>query len=255
MEDIDDTRATEFNDEKASADMVALQKRLELLRGSLLTAKATLAATNKDEVDPEDDLYGRQDKVDQLTMERTQTFLNFSNLRTALQLAQTNRVLTEALGLEKDGNIQLETEEVEYVRQLLDEKRELVNDLMGQQKEGIDKEIELISVRGQLAGLITDMKRLMGELKEVRGGTKTWDKKTHDIQESVEQGDYKLNQMRFTIQKFILSFPNRFKMFDDTSNKEVQEMFLRCGKTPEEMREEFFAEGQEMASAETPAAN
>jgi len=252
---MNDTNATHFNDEKTSADIVALQKKLQLLRGSLLKAKANLAASNRDNVEPEEELYGGGDRLNQLTKARTQTFLKFTILRDALQLAQANRVLTEALGLEKDGGIQLESEEVEYVKGLLDEKGELVNELLEQQDVGVERELELVTARGKLAGLITDMKSLMEQVREARGGTDTWDQETTRFQELVTKGDHKLNQMRFTIQKFILSYPKQFNEFDDTRNKEIQELFLRCGKMPSQLRTDFFDQGEEQEGNLAPAAN
>lgn len=252
---MNDTNATHFNDEKTSADIMALQQRLQLLRGSLLKAKANLSVSNQENVGPEEDLYGGREHLNQLTKARTQTFLKFTNLREALQLAQANKVLTEALGLEKDGAIQLEAEEVDYVKGLLDEKGELVNELLKQQDVGVERELDLITARGKLAGLITDMRSLMEQVREVRGGTDTWDQETVGLQESVTKGDYKLNQMRFTIQKFILSFPKRFNEFDEARNKEIQELFLRCGKTPTQLRTDFFAQGDEQEENLAPAAN
>jgi len=252
---MNDTNATYFNDEKTSADIMALQKRLQLLRGSLLKAKANLSASNQENVGPEEELYGGGDRLSQLTKARTQTFLKFSNLREALELAQANRVLTEALGLEKDGDIQLESDEVDYVRGLLDDKGELVSALLEQQEVGVERELELITARGKLAGLITDMRSLMEQVREARGGTDAWDQETVRLQESVSKGGYKLNQMRFTIQKFILSFPNRFKEFDESRNKEIQELFLRCGKTPSQLRTDFLEQGEEQEENLAPAAN
>ena len=67
------------------------------------------------------------------------------------------------------------------------------------------------------------------------------------------KGDQKINQMRFMIQKFMLSFDKFGLQFEDQAlNDRYKALLLRCGKTPEEMRRMMSSEetqDEEMAPA------
>ena len=77
-------------------------------------------------------------------------------------------------------------------------------------------------------------------------GSKCWEKETVKLYEMVKSGDYKINQMRFMIQKFMLSF-NKFGLqFDEEAlNDRYKSLFLRCGKSPEDMRKLLEQEQEE----------
>ena len=65
------------------------------------------------------------------------------------------------------------------------------------------------------------------------------------LHEVLKNGDNKINQLRFMIQKFMISF-NKFGLhFDDQNlNDRYKELLLRCGKTPEQMRKMLMEEAE-----------
>ena len=104
------------------------------------------------------ELFGEEasrvtDKLHQITKERTQTFLNFSSLNAAKKAAQSNQAIIKALNLENGGKIDLEKEEEEYLRSLLDDQKELIKEVMEQHMEGANQDIEILKTRIQLAEL------------------------------------------------------------------------------------------------------
>ena len=90
-------------------------------------------------------------------------------------------------------------------------------------------------------------------------GTDCWYDDTVKAHKVVKEGDRKINQMRFMIQKFMLSF-NKFGLqFDDEQlNERYKALLLKCGKTPESMRKELAEEAtedEEMRMAPAAAAD
>ena len=88
----------------------------------------------------------------------------------------------------------------------------------------------------EVIGDVVDKRRALG--------SGNWEKDTVKAYETLKIGDYKINQMRFMIQKFMLSF-NKFglQFNDDAMNERYKALLLRCGKTPEEMRK-MMGEGE-----------
>jgi len=250
---MDDTEhKAAINDVDVSANALELQRRLECLRVSLLKAKATFAASQRDKAGDEEELYGGEERLGVLTKERTLAFLNFSILRDAMQGAQANVTLTQALGLEKDGNIKLQEEEIQYVRGLLEEKGELSAELFRQQKVGEETELELVTTRAELARLHCETKEMLEEVKEIRvGAAGSEDQQSRRLKEQLKEGDLRLNQIRFVLQKFMLAYDKLGQLFSAERNSELEELFLRCGRSPRELREELMASGE---VREAPAA-
>jgi len=232
-----------MNDENMSSDALALKRRLEQRKVSLLKARAALSVRQRVQTGAEEQLYGEEGRRDQLAKERNLTFLNMSTLRTAMQFAQSNHTLTEALGLEKESNIGLQTDEVEYVRNLLEEKADLAGQLFRQQQEGVERELELVSTRAELAQLHCETRGLLEETLESRSESESGDQETVQLKKKLEEGDYKVNQIRFTLQKFMISHDNLGQLFDAERNAELRDLFLRCGKTPTQLREEYMERG------------
>jgi len=247
-----------YNEEDISRNAVKLQNELAKLKLDIIKAKAqhkvqlsTVPGENNTLADDDGDLYGPDankvsEELNKLTKERTQTFLNFTSLQAALKAAHANKAITRALHLEKDGNIDLEKEEEEHVRSLLDEQKELTLEVLKQHEEGVEQELEIIKARLELARLYTRYAEVIGDVVDKRRalGSGNWEKDTVKAYETLKIGDYKINQMRFMIQKFMLSF-NKFglQFNDDAMNERYKALLLRCGKTPEEMRK-MMGEGE-----------
>merc|ERR1712013_780578 len=70
-------------------------------------------------------------------------------------------------------------------------------------------------------------------------GEENWDKETIRLQEQLKNGDCKVNQIRFMIQKFMISHKKLGLQFDDEKNSQFKDLFLRCGKTPEDLRQQI----------------
>jgi len=263
----------QYNDENFSSNAVKLQQRLTKLKQDIIRAKAackaehsTVASANNPSTDDDGDLYGSDsskvsDELYRLTRERTQTFLNFTHLQVALKAAQANKAITRAFNLETDGKIKLEQEEEDHVRSLLEEQKELTVEVFQQHEAGVELEMDIIKARLELAQLHSKYAEMIGGVVESRrnAGSDCWGDDTVKAHKVVKEGDRRINQMRFMIQKFMLSF-NKFGLqFDDPQlNERYKALLLRCGKTPEQMRKilaEETSEDEEMRMAPAAAAD
>lgn len=83
-------------------------------------------------------------------------------------------------------------------------------------------------------------------------GSECWEQETVKLHDQVKKGDHKINQMRFMIQKFMISF-NKFglQFEDEALNARYKTLLLRCGQPPEKMRQILL---QEESSDMAPAA-
>jgi len=242
---------TQYNETEISTSAVKLQNDLSKLKMEIIQAKAKMAASQRDVEGEEGDLYGPgvhgdSEELNKLTQERTQTFLNFTSLQVAIKAAQASQALTKALNYEKDGNITLEKEEEEYVRGLLEEQKELSEQIFKNQELGVKQELEVIKSRAKLAKLHCKYQELIGEVVSSRRerGENNLDKETLRLQEQLKTGDCKVNQIRFMIQKFMISHNKLGLQFDDDKNAHFKDLFLRCGKTPEDLRQQIINSGE-----------
>lgn len=151
-----------FNDEEITSWAVELQNKLSQLKLQVIEGMArnkAMKANNKTiQLDDEGELFGEgaekvTNELHKITKERTQTFLKFTSLSVARKAAEANQAIIRAFNLENGGNINLEKEEEEYLRSLLDEQKELIRDVVGQHKEGSKQEVESIETRIKLAEL------------------------------------------------------------------------------------------------------
>jgi len=273
MNRIDDDMMDMYNDENFSSNAVKLQEKLEKLKLDIIKAKAqskaehsTAVSANNQIVDDDADLYGSDnnkvsDELYRLTRERTQTFLNFNNLQIALKAAQANKAITRAFNLETDGNIDLEKEEEDHVRSLLEDQKELTVEVFKKHEDGVELELEIIKARLELAQLHSKYAEVIGKVVESRRsvGSGCWYDDTVKAHEVLKKGDNKINQLRFMIQKFMLSFNKFGLMFEDQQlNERYKALLLKCGKTPEDMRKilaEETSEDEEMRMAPAAAAD
>ena len=155
----------QYNDENSSSHAFMLQAQLTKIKQDIVAAKAkrkaermTHFSTNNTVLDDDGDLYGPEagkvsDELHRLTRERTQTYLNFTSLQAALKADQTNKAITRAFNLESDGDIALEKEEEQHVRELLEEQKELMVKVIRQHEAGVTQELELMKARLELAML------------------------------------------------------------------------------------------------------
>jgi len=240
--------STQYNETNISKNAVKLQNDLTKLKMEIVQAKAKMAASQRDVEGEEGDLYGAgvhgdSEELNKLTQERTQTFLNFTSLQVAIKAAQANQALTKALNLEKESNISLEKEEEDYVRELLEEQKELSEQIFKNQEAGVEQELAVIKARAELAKLHCRYQELLGDVVGARRGKgeENWDKETIRLQDQLRNGDYKVNQLRFMIQKFMISHKKLGLQFDDEKNAQFKALFLRCGQTPEELRQQILS--------------
>lgn len=239
------------NDLGISQSVLQLQKKMEKLRIQLMKAKAQLNVSHRGTVEGE---FGgseeQAEKFNTLIKHKTETFLNLQGWKIAVEAADLNKALTKALCLEKEGNIQLEKEEEDYVKGLLEEQKEMACLLCKCNEEESDAELKVMSAKANLAQLYFRY-RSLGEI--VMGTRKnsqeSWDAETKKAQETLVKNDHKLNQLRFTIQKYMISHSKFGLQFDEATNTEFEEVLLKCGMSPKEMRDELHA-----AEKMTPAA-
>merc|ERR1719284_2335041 len=218
------------NNPEMSKGALLLQNQLERLKLEVVRSRAALRAVQEQgaleqtlENNGVDEEVG--EKLAALNKQRTEALLSFRGIQMAMQAGQANQTLSRALNLYTEGEIKLEAEEEEYVRGLLEEQRELAAGLSQCNKELASKAIN---------------SRL--ENKE------TWDDQTKKAEKLLKEGDEKLNQLRYTIQKFMISHDKFGLQFDEKTNEELQALLVRCGRWPEDLRAE------KLKSDSTPAA-
>ena len=255
----------QLNEENITSNAVHLQTRLSKLKLEIIQAMARnkVEKTNNPVVELADDgeLFGEEatrvtDQLHQITKERTQTFLNFSSLNAAKKAAQSNQAIMKALNLESGGKIDLEKEE-EYLRSLLDDQKELIKEVVEQHKEGVNQDMEIIETRIKLAELYSRYSRLTGRVVEIRkaGSQESWEKETARQHDELQRGDRRLNQMRFMIQKLMISFDKFGLQFEDQGlNDRYRALLVRCGKSPEELRNILLSEDSPDTAGLAPAA-
>jgi len=235
------------NNEETSRNALRLQNKLDELRMEVVRAKARLAASQQ----PEDELEGDDTakKLTALTKQRTDAFLGFRMVQLALQAGQANQALTRALNLEEGGDVALEKEEEEYVKSLLEEQRELTASLSKSYREEVEEELEIMGKEATLAELFCRYRELAGKAVGARRVTReAWDEQTKKAEKNLRESDQKINQMRFMIQKFMISHDKFGLQFDEARNSELQGLLVRCGQQPEVLRQQLEA------AAATPAA-
>lgn len=248
------------SDETLTKSAVELQKKLDLLKQKIVSKKAELTAKNQSlmgaAANNDDHLYGKNDVNEEdlhvLTVQRTQTFLNFTSLQTAIRAAQANQALTRALNLEKDSTIALEEEEETYVRELLEEQKVLAENIIENQNKMVGQESDLIDARIRLADEIDRYQTYFDKVNTIRqrAGNEN-DEGVKDLKQKQKLEDEKLNQMRFMIHKFMISHPKTGLQFDQETNERFMKVFLQCGSSAEELREEMLQEDSGYVSKDT----
>lgn len=240
-----------FTDTEFNQQAVNLQNNLEHLKAKIIKTRAKLAV-NKNQYGGEtsdDLLYGKQevreDDLHNLVVQRTKTFLNFTSLQTALKAAQVNASITKALNIEKDSNIQLEEEEEQYVRELLEDQRIMAEEIIVNQNQVVDQELELLDSRMKLAEVHRTYQDLFEKVKPTRiaiGETK--DGRVKELRKQLSAEEEKLNQIRFMIQKFMGSHPKLGLQFDAETNERFKTVYMSCGTFPEDLRAQLCEEQQ-----------
>jgi len=240
-----------FNSPDINLQAVTLQKKLEQLKAKIIKTRSQLAV-NKNQnggETSEDLLYGKQevseDDLHNLVVQRTKTFLNFTSLQTALKAAQVNSSITKALNIEKDSNIQLEEEEEQYVRELLEDQRVMAEQIIQNQNQVVDQEIELLDSRTKLMEVHRTYQELFEKVKSTRIATgETKDGQVKELQKNLTVEDEKLNQIRFMIQKFMGSHPKLGLQFDKETNDRFKATYMSCGLFPEDLRAQLREQQQ-----------
>jgi len=242
------------NNPEMSKGALLLQNQLERLKLEVVRSRAALRAVQEQgaleqtlENNGVDEEVG--EKLAALNKQRTEALLSFRGIQMAMQAGQANQALSRALNLDTEGEIKLEAEEEEYVRGLLEEQRELAAGLSQCNKEEVEEELEMMGKQAELTKMYCRYKELASKAINSRLENKeTWDDQTKKAEKLLKEGDEKLNQLRYTIQKFMISHDKFGLQFDEKTNEELQALLVRCGRWPEDLRAE------KLKSDSTPAA-
>ena len=82
-----------------------------------------------------------------------------------------------------------------------------------------------------------------------------WEKETARQHEELQNGDRRINQMRFMIQKLMISFDKFGLQFEEKGmNDRYRALLVRCGKCPEELRNILLSEETTDTAGLAPAA-
>eukprot|EP00088_Acartia_fossae_P007360 TRINITY_DN13460_c0_g1_i1.p1 TRINITY_DN13460_c0_g1~~TRINITY_DN13460_c0_g1_i1.p1 ORF type:complete len:261 (-),score=61.10 TRINITY_DN13460_c0_g1_i1:87-869(-) len=223
-------------------EAVELQKKLDQLRQKINQLRAEKGAGRgytKDGLGEfmRDEPTASGVDLHRLTSERTQTFLNFTSMQTALRAVQANEALTTALGLEEESSVQLPQEEYSYVKELLEEQKELSERLLKTHDQGSKQELQIIEARTQLAHMLFQYQELRNEVGPLLLRPEDKDKEMSLLEAALKIEAARINQLRMVIQKLMIG-EDKFGMKDDgdtAMDERYKEMFLRCGMKPEEL--------------------
>jgi len=230
------------NNPEMSKGALLLQNQLERLRLEVVKSRAALQAVQQQGTKELESLNnGAEEEIGErlaaLNKQRTEALLSFRGIQMAMQAGQANQALSRALNLDREGEIKLEAEEEEYVRSLLEEQRELAATLSQNNREEVGEEVEVMSKQAELTKMYCCYKELASKAVNSRLENKeAWDEQTKKAERSLKDGDQKLNQLRFTIQKFMISHDKFGLQFDEETNEELQALLVRCGSWPEDLR-------------------
>lgn len=242
--ELEDSRV-DFNNERLTKNAVELQNNLDQLRTKLDQLRAKKNAMIHPEYGMKDNFLYKEvfsDDLYKLTSERTETFLNFTSLQAAMRCMQTNQVLKEALEQQENSPVQLEPEEKQYVLELLEEQRELSHNLMKTQDQGSAQDLKIIEARTELASLLCKFQELRNEAGPVLLREEDKDKETQILEQSLNNEDKRLNQMRFIVQKLMIGQDKMGMVYDEETNARFKKIFLRLGMKPDDLRKEKIAQ-------------
>lgn len=232
------------NNPEMSRGALRLQNQLERLRLEVVKSRAALQAIQRQggATEQMESLNnGAEEEIGErlaaLNKQRTEALLSFRGIQMAMQAGQANQALSRALNLDREGEIKLEAEEEEYVRSLLEEQRELAGTLSQSNREEVEKEVEVMGKQAELTRMYCSYKELASKAVNSRLENKeAWDEQTKKTERALKEGDQRLNQLRFTIQKFMISHDKFGLQFDEETNEELQALLVRCGRWPEDLR-------------------
>lgn len=92
---------------------------------------------------------------------------------------------------------------------------------------------------------------------EIRNASsqESWEKETARQHNELQNGDRRINQMRMMIQKLMISFDKFGLQFEDKDvNDRYRALLVRCGKSPEELRNNLLSEEGPDSAGLAPAA-
>ena len=123
------------------------------------------------------------------------------------------------------------------MRGLLEEQRELAASLSRSNREEVEEEVKVMGRQAELTKMYCSYKELASKAVNSRLENKdAWDEQTKKAERALKDGDQKLNQLRFTIQKFMISHDKFGLQFDEETNEELQALLVQCGNWPEDLR-------------------
>lgn len=238
--DVEGEAEENFNSEKLSQNALQLQQKLDQLKQKICQARAQKSARKHIQLLRNNQIFEQasSDELHKLTGERTKSFLDFTSVQMAIRSAEVNKALTKALQLEKNGDGHLEPEEEKYVRELLEEQRELTLALLKNQDIGSEQELQIIEARYKLYGLLTQYNELRSKAGPILLRDEDKEEAMQRIEKSTKDEDSRLNQMRLMIQKLMMGEKDFGCIFDKETNERYKKMFLRCGMSPDEFRKE-----------------
>eukprot|EP00088_Acartia_fossae_P055000 TRINITY_DN6372_c0_g1_i6.p1 TRINITY_DN6372_c0_g1~~TRINITY_DN6372_c0_g1_i6.p1 ORF type:complete len:291 (-),score=92.57 TRINITY_DN6372_c0_g1_i6:415-1287(-) len=244
--------AEHVSGDEMTVKVVSLQNHLDQLRFKAMKARAELES-----LDPcykVNHFYTKDvsaEQMNNLTKTRTNAFLKYCTLKDALTGSQAVKALKAGLEVVKESesgeDFRLESEEKQYVMELMDEEKELSKELREKSKTCTDQEIEILQMRKEVAENLVQISESWAQIND--SGTGSADLKDETLEKRLKDEEAKLNQMRLMIQKLMIGEKNFGQIFDDETNARFKKMLFRLGMKPEELRSEMAAAGSKTVPA------
>ena len=181
----------------------------------------------------------------QIAKEHNRVHLDFEVLSMALKQTLISSSLKKAFQFDDSDEGAVELEERNFLKEMLEEQEERSERIFRAESERVDKEIELLKAKCELATQFYELKDQYSSLidnedhriKKSKSSSKTGlvDKKVIVL----EVEEKRLEQMKMMIQKLIMSVPEGIlNLGNEDDRKKSKRMLIKCGYDVETLRNE-----------------
>ena len=179
-----------------------------------------------------------------IAKEHNRVHLDFEGLDMAMKQSLISLSLRKAFGLEEGGEKDCsDDEEKSYVNELLEEHSERSEKIVKAEEERVDKELELMEAKCQLAEKFNDLRKeyavLIADEEESMNADKPSGTAIEKKQSNLELEEERADQMKIMIQKLLMSVPiGCCNIGTEDQRKKSQVMFIKCGQDIDTLRSE-----------------
>jgi len=186
--------------------------------------------------------YNQQYEVlHNVALDHSRVTLNFEGLAMAIKASQASEALKNAIGLEEtaDAGDNIDPDEKKYLLELLEEQAELTDSILKDEDDQLNAKLELINVKSDLLKEFDSLREKYSALlkknpeNDIEPAVRRKRQKSEQMNKQMEQlkdEEDRLNEIRFIIQKLLMSVPQGCLNYDEDTNKKHKSMLSKCGE-------------------------